>query len=71
MIRAILALSILSSCQPKPVVSDFCKEIDIIGYDRLLTNFSDDELSMINLERKRALLSLKRAYATHCTNKTN
>lgn len=67
----IFAVSLLLAGCKKVVVSDFCQQIKTIGYDRMLTKFTDAELSALNTNRKRALRDLRKAYDTHCTNKAN
>lgn len=64
---SILLMSIvISGCKHPAVVSDFCKQIETIGYQRMLTQFSDDELRALKLDRKRALLALRSTYERQC-----
>jgi hypothetical protein len=67
----IILLILLAGCKSPIVISDFCRQIETIGYSRMLTKFSDAELKAINLDRKRALLALRRAYDANCTNPPN
>lgn len=69
--RWAIILLLLTGCKTTQVVSDFCRQIETIGYQRMLTKFSDVELKAINLDRKRALLALRRAYDANCSNPSN
>jgi hypothetical protein len=65
-VAGILIALFTGQCTKNLAVSDFCKQIETIGYERMLTKFSADELMAINGNRKRALLALRRAYDEHC-----
>lgn len=60
---------VLVACDER--LNEFCKQIDEIGYERMLRKFSNEELQYLKTTRKRALLALRRAYDTHCTNPSN
>jgi len=62
---------VLAGCKQRLIVSDFCGQIDTIGYNRMLTKFTDEELKALGSDRKRALRDLRKAYETHCTNQAN
>lgn len=63
---AVILMLLLTGCDPR--LNEFCKQIEEIGYEALLRKFSDTELRHLKISRKRALLGLRRAYDTHCTN---
>lgn len=63
----IATVVLLAGCKQQPI-SDFCQQVDTIGETALIRQFGDDELKAIKLTRKRALLALRRAYDTHCSN---
>lgn len=64
----ICAVSLLVAGCKKVVVSDFCEQINEVGFERALTKFTDEELRALGKDRKRALRDLRKAYETHCTN---
>jgi uncharacterized lipoprotein YajG len=72
LILIFVASLLLAGCKQQVVVSDFCDQINTIGYERMLTKFTDAELAALGKDRKRALRDLKKAYGVHCNDhKTN
>lgn len=68
LIAIVMVAAALKGCPTPPMtISDFCKTIDTIGYEKLLKSFSDEELKALKLDRKRALLALRKSYDKNCT----
>lgn len=65
---ALTAVS-LTGCKHVTTISDFCRTVEVIGHDRLMGQFTDQELDAIKLDRKRAILALKRTYKMNCAGK--
>jgi hypothetical protein len=65
---SLLLVLVLSACKGPIAVDSYCQTIKEIGYERALTKFDDSELRALKLDRKRALLAMRREYEAHCTN---
>jgi hypothetical protein len=62
---------LLAGCKEPQVLNSYCTTVREIGYERLLTKFTGDELRALKLDRKRALLAMRKTYEAHCTNKAD